>query len=468
MSDTKLFEAFSDTTAQQWIAQAVKDLKGASFEEQLQYQSADGITIQPFYTAEDIKNPPPLFTHTDWEITEGIFTTDETAANKKLLHALNNGSTALRLEVNDNTDFHTLFSEVQLPYIGLLLNVSGSFVAFAERFNDYLQNSGYDTGKLNIGINADVINAALNKGNWRTNSAEDMQEWKHLFQNTGICRTLCIDATALHNAGASPAFQLGCILAMTNEYIHYLGNNGITHHNIGHRIQINVATGPDYFFEIAKLRSLRKLMVLLLQQYGISGDIYIHTTTAFRNLTVYDAYNNLLRTTTEAMAATIGGCNSLEILPFDAAFNEPNEFAQRMARNIQLILKAESHFDKVADAGAGSYFIEMLTEQLGEKAWNYFKEIETEGGFITAMEANLIQEKTEAFAAAQQQRFNEGKELLVGTNKFPNPSDLMQEKRPFKNQWTQPATATTFRALNTTRLAVINEQDRVTTEKTQA
>lgn len=468
MSDTKLFEAFSDTTAQQWIAQAVKDLKGASFEEQLQYQSADGITIRPFYTAEDIKNAPPLFTHTDWEITEGIAITNETENNKQILHALNNGATALKLQVHAGTDFHTLFRDVQLPHIAIQLCVNDSLTGLVKHFNDYMQQAGYQPEQLNICINAAVIGTALARGKWNDNAEQDLLEWANLFRDTQPYRSLCIDATALHNAGAAPAYQLGCILAMTNEYIHRLMAEGISPEDIAQRIQINTATGPDYFFEIAKLRALRKLMALLLQQYGISGNIYIHTTTAFRNLTVYDAYNNLLRTTTEAMAATIGGCNSLEILPFDAAFNESNEFAQRMARNIQLILKAESHFDKVADAGAGSYFIETLTEQLGEKAWNYFKEIETEGGFITAMEANLIQEKTEAFAAAQQQRFNEGKELLVGTNKFPDTSDLMQEKRPFKNQWTQPATATTFRALNTTRLAVANEQDRVTTEKTQA
>jgi methylmalonyl-CoA mutase len=161
------------------------------------------------------------------------------------------------------------------------------------------------------------------------------------------------------------------------------------------------------------------------------------------------------------MAAAIGGCNSLSVLPFDAAYNNSNEFAERMARNIQLILKSESYFDKIADASAGTYFIEELTEQLAEKAWSYFVEIEKGGGFIASLKKGTVQSKIKQFAAIKQTQFDEGKEVLVGTNKFPDAKENKKDKLDSIVWGDEKATGTTIEPLSMLRLSAANEKQRL-------
>jgi methylmalonyl-CoA mutase len=175
--------------------------------------------------------------------------------------------------------------------------------------------------------------------------------------------------------------------------------------------------------EIAKLRALRKLTNFLLSQYNIKATVHIHAQTTLINKSVVDSYNNMLRSTTEAMSASIGGANSIVVLPFDVEFNSQNDFSSRMARNQQLILKDESYLNVVADMAAGSYYIETLTETLCEKAWEQFKVIESKGGLLECLKSNYIQDIISKDADTLIQQFKEGKLVLVGVNKFQNKNE---------------------------------------------
>lgn len=461
MAKNDLFNEFPEVNAEQWIQQVVKDLKGERFEDKLTYETADGIRINPFYTQEDLakySERKPLFTHTDWEICVEIDGTDEPAGNKKALHALNNGATALLLFVLHTADLEQLLNEIQVAYIAIQFVVEGDAREFAQRFSAYCQKHHLDEAALNVAINADPVENLLRTGDWRTSAEEDRAE---LAGISGAHRTLCINANIYHNAGASPAYEIGCTLAHANTYINWLIDEGQNPEHVSGAFQLNVATGPDYFFEIAKLRALRKTFALLLGEYGISKPVYIHAETAFRNLTVFDIHNNLLRTTTAAMAAATGGCNSLVVKPFDSTCKEENEFSDRLARNIQLILKSESYFDKVSDASAGSFFIEELTEQLAARAWEYFRAIEQESGLVEALKKGTIQQHIRNFAVQQQARFNEGKEVLVGTNKFPDPNDHKKDVAASIVWGSTARQGKIIETLDTRRLSAPLEQERV-------
>lgn len=450
------------------MQQVIRDLKGADFDEKLTYTTADGIMIRPFYTLEDTtacEERRPLFSHTDWEVCEELEVKNEKEANKKALHALNNGASALVFHLHAAADPAVLLEEIRIEYIALQFVVTGDAAAFAKKLQQYIRLKKLDAARLNISIRKDAIARFLRTGAWEKPVNEAKQELCELFSDNEPLRTLTVDAAVFQNAGATPAYEIGCALAQLNAYAGWLEEAGIKASALHNRIQLSTAVGPDYFFEIAKLRAYRKVMALFFEEYGISGDVHIHAETSFRTMTVFDAHNNLLRAATEAMAAAIGGCNSLSVLPFDATCGkEENEFSGRLSRNIQLILKSESYFDKIADAAAGTYFIEELTEQLAQKAWSYFTEIEKEGGMVAAIEKGSVQSAIKAFADKEQADFDSGKKVLVGTNKFP---DTKENKKETADDivWGNE-NAKSGKALDLSRLAVKNEKQRISNSHT--
>jgi methylmalonyl-CoA mutase len=188
-----------------------------------------------------------------------------------------------------------------------------------------------------------------------------------------------------------------------------------------------VSVGTNYFFEIAKLRALRLLFNLIAKEYNHNIDCHILVSPTKRNKTLYDYNLNMLRTTTECMSAILGGADAIANLPYDAIYHKDNEFGDRIARNQLLILKHESHFDKVNNPADGSYYIESLTQQLAEKALALFHDIEAQGGFLKQLNEGIIKRKIQESADKEQGLFDAGKEILLGTNKHPNKNDRMKD-----------------------------------------
>ena len=230
---------------------------------------------------------------------------------------------------------------------------------------------------------------------------------------------ICINTTMYQEAGANTVNELACSIAHLNEYLLAAGNEVAALKTL----HMSVSVGGDFFMEIAKLRALRKLSAFLLSQYNSHAEIHLHAQTTSINKSSIDRYNNMLRSTTEAMSASIGGANSILVFPFDVAFNQQNDFSSRMARNQQLILKDESYLNVVADIAAGSYYIETITETLCQKAWEQFKIIEKKGGLSACITSNYIPELIAKDAEALVQQFKEGKLVLVGINKFQNKNE---------------------------------------------
>ncbi len=216
---------------------------------------------------------------------------------------------------------------------------------------------------------------------------------------------------------------------MAAEYMDRLSEAGHDVTDVAQNIQWNLGVGSSYFMEIAKVRAARVLFSHLLSAFDGRNEkpVYIHSVTTDWNKTVYDAHVNMLRLTAEAMAAVLGGCNSLLVKPFDAAFREPDEFSERMARNTQAILKEEAYLDKVADPSAGSYYIESLTNSLVEHAWQYFLGIEEKGGYVKAFVSGYIGSELKATGEQRRQMVATRREILLGTNQYPNVQDAMKE-----------------------------------------
>jgi len=405
----KLFGTFPATDAAAWKARLEKDLKGITFD-QLSLTDRNGIRIAPFYTAEDL--PPssaPAITHKDWYICASIAAEDAAAANKQALDELNQGASGLHFVVGPATDPATLLRDIELPYIYSRFSLSPATLPFAGALKDFLQEKGWQQDQMACFVSCDPIPAYLRGEAGGPDLALPPEN------------AICADASLFQNAGATPVYELACALALLTEYLYRAEAGGQLSRVC--RLHLTLATDTGFFEQIAKLRAVRRLVILLEAQYGIDIPLHLHVETSNIYRAPFDSYNNLLRDTIAGMAAVLGGCNSLYIRPFDETLQPGHPFSRRMSRNQQLIFKEESYLDKVADAAAGSYYLEHLTETIAAKAWEAFKTIEAGGGLIAAYDNGTLCDTITQQAQQLVREYKEGKRVLVGVNKFPNPED---------------------------------------------
>lgn len=412
----KLFSDFAGITDKQWQEQIVKDLKGIPFES-LVWHTQNGIEVKPFYTHETITKPTePLFVTCDWDICEYIDVVDEKQANQQALDALTKGASGLVFNINKKINTSALIKNISLEHIYTQFNISNDAIHVVNDLKTFAAKKNSFDGKLKCFVNIDPIHLFTKYGEWHTNELADFEALKNLVQ-------IPVNATSYQEAGANQVNELAFALAHCHEYFNYLNEKQTLNNKTVH---VTFSIGGDFFTEIAKLRAFRKLFNLLQESYLTNFDLHIHSQTSQINKSEKDAYTNFLRTTTEAMSAIIGGSNSLSIIPYDYLFAEANEFSSRMAINQQHVLKDESYLNKVADLSAGSYYIEELTEALAQKAWEKFKEIEANGGFISELNANKIQESIAIDFKTLLEGYQQNKSVLIGVNKYPNTSEKAQ------------------------------------------
>ncbi|HXB41098.1 MAG TPA: methylmalonyl-CoA mutase family protein, partial [Bacteroidia bacterium] len=389
------------------------DLKGEGFEK-LIWHNPNGFDINPFYTSEDLNNKPePLFTHKHWDVCEQITVNDEKKANKRALKALQGGASGLSFYIYKKMDTVTLLKNISLEHIYTQFFISNdAFHVLNDLKNVYGKINPHD-GQIKCFVNIDPLSLFAFYGEWHDNEEKDLSVLEQMLH-------IPVNVSLYSEAGTDTVTELAIGLAHTNEYFNYLESKKLLKDKTLH---FTFSSGTDFFTEIAKLRAFRKLVTLLQQQYKVNFKIHIHAQTTQQNKSNHDAYNNMLRTTTEGMSAVIGGCNSLSVLPYNETFEEASEFSARISRNQQLIFKEESYLDKVADIGAGSYYIEKLTDELAEKAWEEFKIIESKGGFIACMKSGFLQTEIKKQAEILITKFKEEKIILVGVNKFQNKNE---------------------------------------------
>ena len=447
----RLLSEFPAISTQEWKDKIVTDLKGADFERKLVWRTNEGFNVNPFYRREDLdglstpKVMPAEYPYVrstrmdnEWLIRQDINVNDPKEANEKALDILNKGITSLgfklrRDQVNKET-LAILLKGIMPEAIELNFSCCISVAAqLAGELAAYLTEVGADVAQCKGSINFDPFKKQLVKGisnpQWVPTCAQLLDAIRPLPQY----RVLTVNALNINNAGAYIYQELGYALSWGAELIDKLTEAGYSIEELTSRIKFVFGVGSNYFMELAKFRAARWLWAEIIGAYGdqYKGDaakIHMHAVTSTWNKTIYDAHVNLLRTQTEAMSATLGGVDSLTVQPFDVTYQESDNFSERIARNQQLLLKEESHFDKVIDPAAGSYYIEHLTNALAEQAWKLFLAVEEEGGFAAAVEAGSVQKAVNASNAKRHAAVAARKEIFLGTNQFPNFTETAAQK----------------------------------------
>lgn len=454
-----LFQEFDEVPVKQWKQKIQYDLNGADYNETLIWKTREEIDVKPFYTPEDLTGENTGLHPETWSIQQDIYVAREILSNEKALEYTNRGAESIGFILpSDQTDFRTLLNNFPFEQVPVYFYPEFLSVPYLIELQNFLAEkkaTGY--------ISLDPIAKLAKTGNWQTSLTDDFKALEAVIKNN-VAFPVYIDVQSglYHNAGATVVQQLAYALAHANEYLTYFSETeGLSPLNVGFQVSV----GSNYFFEISKIRALRMLWKTLATEYGVRAECHIHARPGKRNKTLYDYNVNMLRSTTECMSAILGGANNVTNTAYDVLFHKDNEFGNRIARNQLLILKHESYFDLVSNAAEGTYYIESLTHQLAEKALELFKSLEAGGGFLNQLKEHTIQKKIKESAAEEQELFNTGKLVLLGTNKYPNPQDVMKydlELYPFVKH---EAKKTLIEPIIEKRLAEFTEKTRLENEK---
>jgi methylmalonyl-CoA mutase len=412
-----LFSDFDSVSSKQWKQQIQFELKGADYNETLIWNSPEDIKVKPFYHKDEFEGGFSINTKaTEFKICQNIFVHDLNKSISKANDSISRGAESIRFTIEDEkTDIKKLLENLPLENISVYFHLSFISIDFVKKIEAIAKAK-----KATIFCNLDPIGQLAQDGNWFTTPEKDNFETLNaIFVQKPSLSILSINVGLYQNAGANMVQQIAYALSHANEYFNRIPN-------INQAIVFEVSVGTNYFFEIAKLRALRLLFNLIAKEYNHTIDCHLLVSPTKRNKTLYDYNVNMLRTTTECMSAILGGANTIANLPYDSLYHKDNEFGDRIARNQLLILKKESYFDKVDNPSDGSYYIENLTQQLAEKALLLFKDIESNGGFLKQLNEGIIKRKIQESADKEQELFDTGKEVLLGTNKYPNKDDKMK------------------------------------------
>jgi len=452
-----LFNQFESVSAKAWKQKIQLDLKGADYNDTLIWNSLEGIDVKPFYHKDDSKKVSEIYTKASkWNICQSIFVADAIKSNTKALNALNRGAESIIFIIpSEDISIEDLIKGIDTASTPLHFELQFLSETYVKSILAVIPS------KAGIHISTDIIGNLAKSGNWFINLKDDHHQFESIIKQTP---SFSIDMSLYQNSGATSIQQLAYGLAHANEYLNHLDNVIESKAKRSIHVTFNVSIGTNYFFEIAKLRALRLLWQTLASEYNVNSNCYITAIPTKRNKTLYDYNTNMLRTTTECMSAILGGANTVCNLPYDAIYHKDNEFGERISRNQLLVLKHESYFDKVDNPSDGSYYIEELTQQFAEKALELFKGIEANGGFLHQLKEGTIQRKIKESAAKEQSLFDSGNEVLLGTNKHPNPNDKMKqdlELYPFVKTNTRK---TLIEPIIEKRLAEMVEQERLDNE----
>ncbi|KGO01751.1 methylmalonyl-CoA mutase small subunit [Porphyromonas sp. COT-290 OH3588] len=447
----RLLTEFAPISTQEWMDKITADLKGADFAKKLVWRTNEGFNVNPFYRREDLEGlttphmMPAEYPYVrstrmdnDWLIRQDINASDLKAANAKALDVLGKGINSLGFKLKKDQinveSLQVLLKDILPEAIELNFTCCISVAAkLAGVLTEYFATTGADVAQCKGSIAFDPFKKQLVRGisnpNWVENCKTLLEAAKGLPQ----FRVLTVNALNLNNAGAYIYQELGYALSWGAELLDKLTAAGYSLEEVTSRIKFVFGVGSNYFMELAKFRAARWLWAEIVGAYGEEyrgevAKIHQQAVTSTWNKTIFDAHVNLLRTQTEAMSATLGGVDSLTVQPFDVTYQESDDFSERIARNQQLLLKEECHFDKVIDPAAGSYYVEYLTNSIATEAWKLFLAVEEEGGFAAAVEAGSVQKAVNTSNDKRHAAVAARKEIFLGTNQFPNFTEVAAGK----------------------------------------
>lgn len=444
----KLFDMFSPTSTEDWKGKITVDLKGADFDKKLVWRTNEGFNVQPFYRREDLKGLAHMGTlpgqfpfvrgtrdNNDWLIRQQIEGANPAEINREAIHVIDRGVDSIGIKLNRETtaaDLETILKDIDLKKVEVNISCcNGKAAEIAAILVDYIKANGLEND-FRGSIGFDPFKRLLRHGlAFPKNIKDEAIKLYNTVKEIKNLRCFVVDSNLLNNAGAYITQELGYALAWGAEWMTILTEAGLTPCEVAGKIKFNMGISSNYFMELAKFRAARMLWAEIVKAYGAEEEcckMMVHAVTSQFNQTIYDAHVNLLRSQTETMSAALAGVDSIETLPFDLQYKQPDEFSERIARNQQLLLREESHLNKVVDPAGGSYYIETLTASIAEVAWKLFNEVEEQGGFLTLLEKGEVQKKVNESGVKRHTDVARRKEILLGTNQYPNFNEKALDK----------------------------------------
>ena len=323
-------------------------------------------------------------------------------------------------------DMKILFNEIPLDKVSVSMTMNGAVLPILAGYIVAAEEQGVSQDKLSGTIQNDILKEFMVRNTYIYPPTPSMKIIADIFQYTSAhmpkFNSISISGYHIQEAGANQAIELAFTLADGVEYVRTGIKSGMDVDTFAGRLSFFWAVGMNFYLEIAKMRAARMLWWRLMKQFEPKSQksmmLRTHSQTSGWSLTEQDPYNNVVRTTIEAMAAVFGGTQSLHTNALDEAIALPTEFSARIARNTQIIIQEETHITSVVDPWAGSYMMEKLTQDMADKAWALIEEIEAMGGMTKAVESGWAKMKVEECAADKQARIDSGKDVIVGVNKY--------------------------------------------------
>ncbi len=472
---SRLLKGFPPASYEEWREAAMALLKGAPFEKKLLTKTYEGITLQPIYMAEETKErnvygsfpgfAPYLrgistsgYKICAWNVAQEYRCALPEQMNAAIREDLGQGQDVLAFQLDlagrrgqdpdaapigdvgcagvslaTCDDVQTAFDGLDLESFPLLAYTGAATIPFAALLAAYCRQHGIVCENLRGSVGFDPLGRLASEGKLPFALATaytvltSFTRWAQ--QQAPHLKTILIDGSPYHESGGNAVQELACVLATGVEYLRELQTRELSIDDVAGHMQFTLTVGSEYFLEIAKVRAARVVWAHVVKACGGNADaqkMSIHIRTSRRGKTLHDPYVNLLRASVEAFAGVVGGCESLHVGRFDdvaqeaAQEAEPCVFANRIARNVQSILKEESHLNEVLDPIGGSWYVERLTDEIARKAWELFQEIERRGGMAKALESRDIQDQLAATAAQRRANLATRKDVLVGTNLYAN------------------------------------------------
>ncbi len=444
----KLFDQFPGVSYEEWRAKVEADLKGADFNKKLVWRTNEGFNVEPVYRAEDIADFKTTGTlqgeypyvrgtraENDWLTRQDVVAASAEEANAVALDVLTKGVTSLGFRVESAEDVAVVLKGIDLAKVEININcclckakdVAKALVAC-------IKAQGMEQS-FHGSIDYNPLRKQLVKGKEGIDAeavVADAKELLAIVAPVPALRCLNVESLLLGNSGAYIYQELGYALAWGAAWMTALTDAGCTADEVASRIKFNMCVSSNFFMELSKFRAARMLWAQIVEQYkpacSCAAKMMVCAKTSRFNQTIYDAHVNLLRSQTETMSAALAGVDSIVTTPFDEPYKTPDTFSERIARNQQFLLKEESHLDKVVDPAGGSYYVETLTVNIAEQAWKLFLATEEEGGFFALAGEGKIQAAVNESCAKRHTDVARRKEILLGTNQYPNVNELAAGK----------------------------------------
>ena len=392
MLNKKLFSEFPPVTTAQWEDQIAVDLKGADYEKRLVWRTNEGFPVRPYYRSENLAELdylnvlPGEFPYVrgnrkdanHWQVCQDLTIKDESETNAKALDAISRGADAIGFSacgkgMELNIDVPALLKDICTGCTPVHFDAGVNSAAILAAVLKDAEGKKCGAGGVRGSTLYDPLGRLAVCGCFygeKEFPAEIVKKMLEATKGLKEYRVIGFDAAHFQNSGATLVQECAYALAAGSEYLALMSAAGCDPAEVAQRIHFRFAIGTNYFLEIAKVRAARLLWANIVKAFapdcGDAAYMYIHGETAEWNMTVYDPYVNLLRTTTEAMSGAIAGVDSLWVLPFDTAYRHPDAFSERIARNQQIVLKEEAYISKIVDPSAGSYYIENLTASIAD------------------------------------------------------------------------------------------------------